>query len=327
MTVAIAQLNSALLEAKAAFFQKNGYVIFEQAVSHQLIHEFAEEFHRLTAANKPLKVNLLGEITSFADADSAQREKLIRYGRFTDIEVHSELGKQLILHPVVSQFLTRIYQTNKPTSLQSLTYKYSSQQGEHSDLYLVSPDWAGEYDRNYLAASWIALEDASSSNGALIIYPKSHLIPNKKRLDRDFKNNYGEYVAYCKDICAQHGIEPQYFQARKGDILFWHGDFIHAGGEVQNWGQTRFSIVCHYANIDPDHFPLSLANFRCYRDRILYQDLGYFYRDLPSRHLRRDLLKLWDDVLIKQHRTRVKIALARHKTKKALKKALGFQTK
>jgi ectoine hydroxylase-related dioxygenase (phytanoyl-CoA dioxygenase family) len=329
-------MQQSIIKEKINFFQQHGYVIFEQVVDHNLINCFAREFDNLLEQNRPLKVNLLGGITSFKALETVEeKEKYIRYGRFIDIESFSELGKKLIFYPAVSDFLSYIYRGNKPTNLQSLTYKYSSQQGEHSDRYLVSPEWAGDYQRDSLTASWIALEDAEENNGALVIYPGSHLIANKKRLTEDFNNNYGEYTRYCQQLCQQHQIEPQYFYAKKGDILFWHSDFIHAGGVVKDWSKTRFSIVCHYANIDETHFPLSLKNFRYYRQRIPYQDLGYFYQELPKIHFQRDIFRLWDKILIAQHRIRAKIAKVRHyfriyvidKIKKVIKLAIGYESK
>jgi ectoine hydroxylase-related dioxygenase (phytanoyl-CoA dioxygenase family) len=329
-------MTQTIIQQKTEFFKKNGYVIFERAIEHNLIDRFTQDFDSLLQQNRPLQVNLAGNITSFQDIllDS-DREKHIRYGRFINIENFSILGKELILHPAISNFLTDVYRGSKPTSLQSLTYKHSSQQGEHSDRYLVSPDWAGNYQRDTLTASWIALEDANEINGALIIYPGSHLIPNKKRLVEEFDNNYGAYVKYCQDICQQHGIKPEYFYAKKGDVLFWHGDFIHAGGVVKDWSKTRFSIVCHYANIDEEHFPLSLKNYCYYRPRVAYKNLGYFYQDLPKRHLQRDLLFLWDKILIRQHRVKVMIAKVRHyfrlyiidRIKNIIKWIIGYESK
>lgn len=329
-------MTQTIVRQKRDFFLKNGYVVLEQAIEHILIDRFTQDFNNLLQQNRPLKVNLLGNVISFQELISdSEKEKYIRYGRFIDLENFSVLGKKLIFHPAISNFLTDLYRGNKPTNLQSLTYKHSSQQGEHSDLYLVSPDWAGNYNRDTLTASWIALEDANEINGALIIYPGSHLIPNKKKLAEDFNNNYGDYVEYCQDICQQHNIKSEYFYAKKGDVLFWHGDFIHAGGVVKDWSKTRFSIVCHYANIEENHFPLSLKNYCYYRQRKAYKDLGYFYQDLPKRHLQRDLLFLWDKILIKQHRIRVIIARARHyfriyvidTIKKMIKWMIGYESK
>ncbi len=241
------------IDEKILFFKDNGYVVFEQIIPHNLINNFSQDFESLLRDNKPLKVNLLEETISFKDIDSEiEKIKYIKFGRFIDIEKYLSLCKELIFYPDISDFLTNLYQGNKPTNLQTLTYKYSSQQGEHSDKYLVSPDWVSGYNRNTLTAAWIALEDSDESNGALIIYPGSHLISDKKRLREDFDNNYGRYVHYCQDICQQNNLQPEYFYAKKGDVLFWHSDFIHAGGSVKTWAKTRFSLVCHYADIKDD---------------------------------------------------------------------------
>ena len=267
------------IKEKINFFKDKGYVVFEQIISHDLINKFSQDFENLLLENQPLKVNLFEDTISFqAIKSETEKQNCIKFGRFIDIENYSSLCKELIFYPAISNFLTNLYSGNKPTNLQTLTYKYSSQQGEHSDKYLVSPDWASGYNRNTLTAAWIALEDADESNGALIIYPGSHLISDKKRLIEDFDNNYASYVQYCQNICQQNNLKPEYFYAKKGDVLFWHGDFIHAGGPVNNWAKSRFSLVCHYANIEDNHNPLSLKNCLSYRQRISYHNLGYFYK-------------------------------------------------
>ena len=274
---------------KTNFFQQKGYVIFEQIIPHDLINRFAEDFANLIAEDRPLKIILLEKSIFLTHIRSEiKKQQYLKYGRFVDVENYSTLCKELVFYPVIADFLTNLYSGDRPTNLQTLTYKYSSQQGEHSDKYLVSPSWAEGYDRDSLTASWIALEDADESNGALVIYPGSHLIKNKKRLAEDFNNDYDAYVKYCQDICQQHGIQPEYFYARKGDVLFWHGDFIHAGGAVKNWARSRFSLVCHYANIRRENYPLSSKNCLSYRPQSYYQDLGYFYEDkiTDSQHIK-----------------------------------------
>ena len=274
---------------KINFFQQKGYVIFEQIIPHDLIDRFAEDFANLVTENRPLKIILLEKSIFLTHIKSdIKKQQYLKYGRFVDLENYSALCKELVFYPVIANFLTNLYSGDRPTNLQTLTYKYSSQQGEHSDKYLVSPSWAEGYNRNSLTASWIALEDADESNGALVIYPGSHSIEHKKRLAEDFNSDYDAYVKYCQDICQQHGIKPEYFYARKGDVLFWHGDFIHAGGAVKNWARSRFSLVCHYANIQRESYSLSSKNCLSYRPRTSYRDLGYFYEDkiIDSQHIK-----------------------------------------
>jgi ectoine hydroxylase-related dioxygenase (phytanoyl-CoA dioxygenase family) len=138
-----------------------------------------------------------------------------------------------------------------PTCLQTLTYKYSSEQGAHSDKKLVSPPQAHDYDRESLVASWFALEPSSVENGALIVYPGSHRIP-KPPLTWELKYDYAAYVHAMDKLCRDNGCEPEAFEADAGDVLFWHSDFVHAGGPIMSTSAeppTRKSLVCHYARL------------------------------------------------------------------------------
>lgn len=64
-------------------------------------------------------------------------------------------------------------------------------------------------------------------------------------------------LQYLHDLLEQHGIAPVTFHARPGDLLFWHGDFVHAGGAIHSPAAqvpTRKSLVCHDAVV-PDDMP------------------------------------------------------------------------
>jgi ectoine hydroxylase-related dioxygenase (phytanoyl-CoA dioxygenase family) len=239
------------LREKAAYFEEHGYVIFENAVAHDLIDAFWADVNRQMQENPALTFSVNDKIFTNAERPNVPEAKGSTVLRIIDIERHSALAPQMMLHPVCSDFLKEVYGGVLPTCLQTLTYEHSSQQAEHSDKYLVSPPTVGPfYDRETLAASWIACEDANEENGALIIYPGSHKLP-KERYE-DFCD-YGAYVAHLKQLCADAGIEPKTFTAKKGDVLFWHGDFVHAGGPILSRARTRKSLVSHYARVPADH--------------------------------------------------------------------------
>jgi ectoine hydroxylase-related dioxygenase (phytanoyl-CoA dioxygenase family) len=227
-------------------FDQLGYAILRGAIGNEDLQAFQAEFDCALAERRPLRLRLPDQ--SLATLDQLETGD-IGSSRMIDIECHLESARQLILHPRIAEFFHDLAIT-PVTCIQTLTYLYSSQQGAHSDLYLVSPPWVGPYDRGTLVASWIALEDADESNGALVIYPGSHRL-QKKRLKEDFDGRYGEYVTYLQNLCAAAGIEPELFCAKRGDVLFWHGDFVHAGGRILEPGKTRFSLVSHYAWTDP----------------------------------------------------------------------------
>lgn len=232
-------------------FDEQGYVIFRSAVSAELIERFWDRVESHIAGNDDLTLGLRGKLMKRGELEGEAYEA--RKLRITDIEVHEPLAPALFLHPVISGFLTARYGL-RPTAIQTLTYKFSSEQGAHSDYHLVSPRSVGpDYDRASLAASWVACERADQGNGNLIIYPGSHRLA-KKRLKEDFDGDYAAYRSYLEALCAANGIKPERFDADQGDILLWHGDFIHAGGPIRDEGRTRRSLVTHYCRL-PAHLP------------------------------------------------------------------------
>lgn len=241
-----------------AFFEKNGYVIFPAAVDRALCEQARAQLIETIEQHGPqLMCQRYNKVAPFPEFGLKTIFDEFNIIRMTNVEQYSGFFRKLALSNVIKRFLGDYYGGEAPTLLQTLTYAYSSQQGAHSDLRLVSPGWAGDYDRNTLAAAWFALEDADTTNGALVIYPGSHKIEKKQLSEFD---SYGAYVEYLRTLMAEHGIEEKVFTAKQGDVLFWHGDFVHAGGVATDQGKTRLSLVCHYARIPGKAQPV--AQFR-----------------------------------------------------------------
>jgi ectoine hydroxylase-related dioxygenase (phytanoyl-CoA dioxygenase family) len=225
-------------------FTQQGFVILRELVPPAICNFFLEDLAYQVEANPNLTFSEYGKLFKQSELTPLERRRM----RIIDLEVHSSFARYVALHPNILLLLTAIY--HAPAScLQTLTYIQSSQQGAHSDKYLVSPPWFPTYNRETLAAAWIACEDADESNGCLIVYPRSHLF-SKPDLINDCAGNYGEYVRRLEALCAENGCIPQPFIARKGDVLFWHGDFVHAGGPILVPGASRTSFVIHYARQD-----------------------------------------------------------------------------
>jgi hypothetical protein len=45
---------------------------------------------------------------------------------------------------------------------------------------------------------------------------------------------------------VDNGLQPKYFLARKGDVLFWHANLFHGGSPISNPDSSRRALVCHY---------------------------------------------------------------------------------
>jgi ectoine hydroxylase-related dioxygenase (phytanoyl-CoA dioxygenase family) len=238
------RFQAAALEDALEYFRLHGYVIFENIVSAAAGERFWSEVEDNIENNRDLQFSTHGKLVRQSDLPGELREAL---PRIIDIQGYAPTAARLMWCDPIPRFLKALYRT-APTCLQTLTYKFSSEQGAHSDRYLVSPPYVGEFDRLSLAAVWIPFEPSRTENGRLIVYPGSHKLP-KRRLDLDFKNDYGAYVKYLDALCERNGCAAESYEANVGEILFWHGDLVHAGGPIlqQSPRPTRKSLVCHYA--------------------------------------------------------------------------------
>ncbi len=256
------------LEAAVRYFRKWGYVILTDAFRLADGDTFWRDMEQALADNAPLTFCVWGELPVNPNVPLEGK----RTPRIVDVESHVDSARALMLAPSIVNFLT-LYYSAAPCCLQTLTYKFSSEQGAHSDKTLVAPPWAADYDRETLAASWLALEDSDETNGALIVYPGSHLI-QKRGFNDGFDADYGKYSTYVDELCRASGCPPITYRARAGEILFWHSDFVHAGGPITAPGDTlptRRSLVCHYARV-PDHYESRDPNWK----RVRFDSASFF---------------------------------------------------
>lgn len=127
----------------------------------------------------------------------------------------------------------------------TINFTYGSQQPLHQDtaVFHVTPP-------NYLVGAWLACEDVSPDSGPLVFYPGSHREPLYPKFDNYPQTNLRtapdpqEYSDYIAGRSEQY--ERRLYNARKGDVFFWHGMLIHGGSPVADPKLTRRSYVCHY---------------------------------------------------------------------------------
>jgi hypothetical protein len=132
---------------------------------------------------------------------------------------------------------------------QSLNFTRGSEQRAHSDAIHMTTQPQG-----FLIATWIALEDIDEGCGPLAYYPGSHRLPFVST--EDYNSGNGRftigsdsnrlYEDKIGEIIAQYGLEKQVFLAKRGDVLIWHSNLLHAGTRIIREGATRRSMVCHY---------------------------------------------------------------------------------
>jgi len=130
---------------------------------------------------------------------------------------------------------------------QTIVGHKSSQQLEHSDSIHMST-----YPPGHLVANWIAYEHIDADAGPLVYYPGSHKLPYLLSEDLGIPPDAGyahyhtRYEPAIQALIAEHGLQPEYFVPKKGDVLLWHANLLHGGSKVRDVRLSRKALVCHF---------------------------------------------------------------------------------
>jgi hypothetical protein len=134
---------------------------------------------------------------------------------------------------------------------QTLVAHKGSEQSEHSDAVHMTT-----YPVGYLAAAWVAFEDIHPDCGPVVYYPGSHSLPYLSSLSlgisaAEFREKgydvYNQrYEPAIQKLIAEKGLAREAFLPKKGDVLVWHANLIHAGSPRRNLKLSRKSAVLHF---------------------------------------------------------------------------------
>lgn len=213
------------------------------------LRQFVDEGYAILPA--PLEEKLLAKIDGEIAHAIAGRVEEYEYG--SSQRIHNLHRKYpgvhgLWTHPQVMRYLELIFGV-PARACQTLTYVFGSQQGAHQDTIHLTPFPAG-----YMCGVWVALEDVKPSSGELEIYRGSHRLPRvymhgsgcPKVVDDDW-SRFGETVAArWRAMQAEHGFEKLTYRPKRGTVLIWHENLMHAGGVRLDQSLSRRSIVSHY---------------------------------------------------------------------------------
>lgn len=242
------------LAEKLKFWEKNGYVILENVIENELIDKFLRDFDCFIEERERFEIKVFVELPSYTlkrlqHAKHVSKAVLLgKYVKFLEFHNLSVSGKKLMLHPAIVTFLEAIFD-NKTVGMQSLTFRYGSQQPAHQDFAFVKPDVP-----SHLAASWIALEDIHKDAGPLFYYEGSHKIKKFNfgngilHVHNESKKSTDEFSSYLVDECERLHLKRKTLTIQKGDVLLWHAALVHGGDAIQNESLTRKSFICHYSN-------------------------------------------------------------------------------
>jgi ectoine hydroxylase-related dioxygenase (phytanoyl-CoA dioxygenase family) len=197
---------------------------------------------------------------SLSEADEA-RDRRPSY-RIADLHSHCEAALDVYLHRPIFGYVERIL-GEPAVATQSLYFEYGSQQPLHRD-----PVFVQTRPPSHLLAAWVALEDVGERCGPLVYVPGSHRLPYYQFEPGEYRFDHSRHgepesaamAEFDRRQAAAHGLVPEVFTCRRGDVLIWHASLLHGGAVVEDPSLTRKSFVVHFS---------SRAHYRLRRQRIL----------------------------------------------------------
>lgn len=219
-------------------WKEKGYIILERAIEPEVLDEVWAAYER-AIADGVVELN-----PEKAGPDDPWP------GRYQDPHMKVAAICRVMRHPKLLHWV-QLLMEREPAPFQTITSHKGSQQKEHSDSIHMTT-----YPLGYLTASWVAFEDIHPDSGPLVYYPGSHLLPYVFSKDvgiqeddyreSGFKGYYEKYEPRIQEMLKANGMEPHYFHAKKGDVLFWHANLIHGGSTRRDLKHSRRALVSHY---------------------------------------------------------------------------------
>jgi phytanoyl-CoA hydroxylase len=172
--------------------------------------------------------------------DDARRDH-----RFKTNDLYLESGavRALALNDRITPILAALL-GHTPVLCNSLSFEQGSGQTDHVDALYMTPR-----SQHHLIAIWVALEDCHVDAGPLRYFPGSHRIPPyvfSTGSNHFVQEEMPQWHAYMERECAQRGLQPATFAARKGDVFIWSAYLLHGGSPIADPAKTRKSVVFHY---------------------------------------------------------------------------------
>lgn len=222
--------NQALLD----HYSEQGYYVARGLVEQHEVEEIRAVFQ--TLAND-------GPIPGLQDSSRLRvGEPLARYPRmmhphrFPELPV-GPMALKYMLDPRIERMLHALM-GEEPIASQSMFYfkpPGSRGQGFHQDnFYLrVRPGTC--------MAAWIAIDDADSENGGLVIVPGTHSmdIVCPERADH-------EQFFTTEQVPIPDGLHEMPLTLKAGDVLFFNGSLVHGSYPNRSADRFRRALICHY---------------------------------------------------------------------------------
>ncbi len=236
------------------FWIENGYVVFEQAVPHELIDRVLADVELAWQGRWP-SVNVEHEDATGMQIAPMRADLRGKRTKILDLNAVSSATITASYADPVRRFLGLLFE-RPALAFQTLVFEQGTSIPLHQDTAFV-----GVRSPLELVASWIAMQDVLPNSGELQYYVGSHriqelLFDDKYKLMPIGFPQPELYLQSLHDRARALGLPLVKFQPRKGDALLWHAELIHGGAAERDPKTTRRSLISHYCpiNVEPGYF-------------------------------------------------------------------------
>ncbi len=223
------------VKRKALFYINNGYVIFRNALSLNIINNTVKDFYKILNSNYYKK--------------NPEYFHYNKHPRIVEGWKKSKNIKIVAKNKKIEKFLNFLYD-KKPLPISTINFLSGTEQPLHSDYIHF-----GSVPERYLAGVWYAFEDVGINNGPLTVVPMSHKLKTisfsdlnlpTPRTTQELKKNYTVYENYLAELIKEKKLKKKKIYLKKGDAIIWAANLLHGGNKIKRKKATRLSQVVHY---------------------------------------------------------------------------------
>ena len=216
-------------------FNEKGYIVVDLGLSDDFIDDLNQSIDMMIHNN-----NYKSNSTFFSYNESP---------RIVDAGSNCLQVAKLATNEMICKLLKILYGKD-PIPFSTINFISGTEQPLHSDTIHF-----GSIPKGFLAASWVALEDADEENGGLRIVESSHNLKDIDYFDLNIKPAknmkeveliYRQYEEYVRAVIKSKNLSEKVVPLKKGSALIWSANLLHGGGRILDKNRTRRSQVTHY---------------------------------------------------------------------------------
>ena len=268
-------------------YLEDGYIVFENLISHKKINKVLEELELFKKSNK-IYYSQSEHNWRKIKKDLDKSELLeCSFENFTDLPWALGLsiaGRDILQSREVLNALRTISKYEEFCMWQNMFFDKSTGTVDHIDTWYLDT-----YPMGHLFGAWVALEDIDGRGGVFHVYPHSHLSENKKWIN----TNHEEFLNWSQK--ESKNFKKKSLFLKKGDLLLWHPSLLHGSTLQKDKGFSRKSLTAHYHPIDllrskggSRKLAKSIFAKKLHTQKKLMRSYGY---PIKSRASKREILK------------------------------------